>query len=424
MADKRRRETIRAEVVSLAKGGDGVARRLDGPRATLFVPGTAPGDVVRVAVEGRGRGRLLEIVEASPERVPPPCPHAEACGGCDWMHLRAEAQRRGREAIVRQALERAGLEVPAIGSHAPGPDLRYRGRARFAARAGDDGVVVGLRAARSHRVVPIRSCLVLLPELDATRDEIAAWLEGSRGRGDVSVTRGTGGLPSIHLAWQGELAPSVFALAEQHVTEGRWAGTSVLIEGATVPAVSGDPRGVTRGADGLPLIVPPGGFMQANEQMNLELVRHVNAEAAPEGRPTLELFAGAGNFTVCLAAGTDALETVEQVADAVDAARVNLERRALRARQRVGDAEAAKVRDVVRVAVLDPPRSGAPGASSRLASSKARAVVMVSCDPATLARDAATLTSKGRFALQRVQLFDMFPQTSHVETVATFRRVR
>ena len=362
MADKRRRAILRAEIVALAKGGDGVARPLDGPRATWFVPATAPGDVVHIEQEGRSRGRLLEIIEASPDRVPPPCPHADACGGCDWMHLNAQAQRRAREQIVRQALTRAGLEVPTIHSHSGERHLAYRGRVRLAARAGQDGVLVGLRAARSHRIVPIDRCLVLHPDVDATRVEVADWLQGSDGRGEVSVTRGQQGLPAIHIAWQGELAPSVFAIAQQRVEDGQWAGTSILLEGARAPALVGDPRGVTQGADGSPLIVPPGGFMQSNEEMNLELVRHVTSEAATEGKPTLELFAGAGNFTVCLAAQTEALETVEQVAAAVDAAKLNLERRSLRARQRVDDAEA--VRDPKR----SPHRRVGPTPSGRTAS--------------------------------------------------------
>ena len=425
MARKQRPEVVQAEIVALAKGGDGVARvSAAGKRSTLFVPGTAPGDVVEVVVEQGSRGRVRALLEPSPHRVQPPCPHADECGGCDWMHIHVDVQRSARRDIVRDALTRADLEVPPIGTHdAPRVD-RYRRRARFAVQASQRGVMVGMRAARSHKIVPVTACLVLIPAVDETRDQLSAWLAGSVGKGDASVTLGHGALPVVHLAWQGELPASVFAGAEQRVESGQWAGVSMLLEGASTAAVVGDPRGVTTGVDALPLVVPPAGFMQAYEEMNHELVRHVVEVAHLDDSPTLELFAGAGNFTVALARHTGTLDTVEEDAPAVDAAQRNLELRGVRVRARVGDADAAKIRANTRVCVLDPPRTGALGASTNLAASKVRRIVMVSCDPATMARDAAILNRDGRFRLEQVDVFEMFPHTSHVETVAVFRRIR
>jgi 23S rRNA (uracil1939-C5)-methyltransferase len=164
--------------------------------------------------------------------------------------------------------------------------------------------------------------------------------------------------------------------------------------------------------------------MQAFEAMNHRLVDHVDAVSEVDGANAIELFAGSGNFTVALARRTDGLETVEQSEAAVEAARENLSQRALRARLRVGDADVAKVSGQTRVAVLDPPRVGARGACERLAASRVKRVVMVSCDPATLARDASILHRDGRFVLERVDVFEMFPFTSHVETVAVLRRDR
>ncbi|HQF23362.1 MAG TPA: methyltransferase, partial [Polyangiaceae bacterium] len=140
--------------------------------------------------------------------------------------------------------------------------------------------------------------------------------------------------------------------------------------------------------------------------------------------PILELFAGSGNFSIALARQTPDLETVEQQDAAVAAARSNLETRGLRARLRVDDAEKTIVRSAVRTVVLDPPRTGAKRAVQTIAASRARDVVMVSCDPATLARDSAILVHQGRFELHRIDVFEMFPHTSHVETVACFRRKR
>jgi 23S rRNA (uracil1939-C5)-methyltransferase len=425
MASGKRAAPLRAQIVALAKGGDGVASVVstNGYRS-LLVPRTVPGDVVDVVEEKSGKGRLLRVLEPSARRVQPPCPYTDTCGGCDWMHIDLDTQRSARPTIVGDEMHRAGVPVPEIAAHPAEQTLRYRARARLAILATPRAVVVGFRAPRSHRVVPVDTCLVLVPELDEARGELAAWLAGSVGVGEASLCRGHGGRPAIHLAWEGTLHPRVFAHAEQQVERGRWAGVSVLLDGATAPATLGDARGVTLGGDGLPLVVPPGGFMQAHEQMNGHLVRHVEAIAGIDGEPVLELFAGSGNFTVALARRTDALETVEQSAAAVDAARENLEGRGLKVRLHVGDAEGARVRPGVRTVVLDPPRAGARGAVERIAASRVRTVVMVSCDPATLARDASILLHKGRFALERLDVFEMFPCTSHVEAVALFRRER
>lgn len=422
---RRPASTVRAEVIALAKGGDGVARvQGKSSRSTILVPRTAPGDIIEVIPGKASRGTLHALLEPSPLRVAPPCPHAESCGGCDWMHLSVDTQRSARIHIVRSELHLAGLEVPDIVAHHAREDRAYRARTRLAVHASRQRVVVGMRAARSHWIVPISSCLVLRSELDAVRADLARWLTGSLGQGEASLTFGADSLPVVHLTWSGTLSQGVFAEAEERVNKRLWAGVSLQLEGAVTPAVIGDPRGMTTGADKMPLMIPVGGFMQAFEAMNHQLVDHVNAVAGIEGAAAIELFAGSGNFTAALARRTDGLETVEQSEAAVEAARENLALRSLRARLRVGDADVAKVRGETRVAVLDPPRVGARGACERLAASRVKRVVMVSCDPATLARDASILHRDGRFVLERVDVFEMFPFTSHVETVAVFRRDR
>jgi len=338
------------------------------------------------------------------------------------MHMHPGRQQEARRMVLGDALRRAGVEAPEIRLHDTSLTEGYRAKVRLAVRAGRGGVRAGMRAARSHDIVAVDTCLLLLPALDEARRAIPAWLAGSDGRGEASVMPGAGSRPVIHLTWQGQLAPAVFAGAQERINRNEWAGASIQLQGAREPAVLGDPRGWIRGADSMPLVFPPGGFMQAHAEMNRLLACHVREVADPDGRPTLELFAGAGNLSVCLAEDTDALETVEQDARAVEAARDNLDRRSRSAKVRAGDAEQASVRSKIRVAVLDPPRTGAPGASLALAHAKVRRVIMVSCDPATFARDAATLNREGRFRLERLDVFDMFPHTSHVETVAVFRR--
>lgn len=414
---------LRLEVTSLAKGGEGIARaEIDGRPRVVLVPRTAPGDIVEADVHieaGTPRGRVLQIVRPSPDRVPPPCPFVDRCGGCDRMHLTLEAQRRAHEQIVREAIGAAAGAIE-LRVHPAERTERWRTRLRLGARSGRNRIEAGFRAPRSHEIVEVDSCLVATEAVDEARGEAAAWLAGSRGHGEIVIQQGVGGRAALLLRWEGELAPSVFAGAEERVKSGRWSGVQILMEGARQPAVIGDASAVMSGADGFPLRAAAGGFMQAHEATSGELVRTAS-EAVPEGSPVLELFCGAGNMTVMIARRAGRLEAVEDDDRAVAAARANLAARGLTARVVRADANAYDVPSWARVVVLDPPRTGAAEASRRIARSRARRVVMVSCDPATLARDLAIL-AEGGWRLSSLDLFEMFPHTSHVETLAVLDR--
>lgn len=338
------------------------------------------------------------------------------------MHLRPAVQLEAKAAIVRQALGRLEQEVPELRLHAAPCAEHYRTRARLLVRARGQ-VRVGYRAAGSRDLVPVEHCEVLTPVLDQGLKQAPEWLAGSRGTGELALSTGRDGLLAQSLRWEGELAGSVYAIAEQRVRSGQWAGVEVWLSGATSPAVIGDPRIVLQAADGLPLVGPAGGFSQASQEMNAQLARRVLELAECGGQSTVELFAGAGNLTVLLAREAGALETVEAEAAAVQAARDNLQARGLKARVRQGDANAWDIAAEARVAVLDPPRTGSAGAAQRLAASAVRRVVMVSCDPATLSRDLGVLTKAG-FRLHSADVLDMFPHTSHVETVVVLERLR
>jgi 23S rRNA (uracil1939-C5)-methyltransferase len=153
-----------------------------------------------------------------------------------------------------------------------------------------------------------------------------------------------------------------------------------------------------------------------NRTSNAPAANHADAS-----RPVVELFAGSGNFTVLLARHAESLIAVESEPRAVAAARANLTSRSLRARVVEADADAFEIPAATRTVVLDPPRTGAAGAARRLAASKVRRVVYVSCDPTTLARDVEMLVHGG-FRLSRAELFEMFPHTSHVEVVTLLER--
>ena len=429
----RRSERFRLAITSIAPGGQGVAHVAWGEeRRAVFVPRAAPGDVLEAEVDFEqrpARAGAVRLLEPSALRVAAPCPIAERCGGCDLMHLTRGAQHDVHRRIASELLERAtGSALTEIPMHTAPSSTAYRTRARFAVHANGGRAMVGYRRAASHHIEDVAACLVLDERLDAALPLLRAMFDGEQGDGEVAAALGDKGRPILEVRWRGDLKGNFFARLAHHVESGGLAGAEVWLPGAREPARTGDPRAVTIGADGETLLVPAGGFAQANAALNAELGRTVLAfagfEASPPGdtsRPVVELFAGSGNFTVLLARHTPSLVAVESDANAAGAARANLAARGLRARVVEGDADAFDLPAKARAVVLDPPRTGASGAAHRLVASKVRRVVYVSCDATTLARDVETLV-RGGFRLTRAEMFEMFPHTSHVELVALLER--
>ena len=437
---------------SLAHGGDGVATLPSGRR--VFVPGAAPGDRVEIGeVEERGqhaRAKLLKILEPSPQRVAPPCPHAERCGGCQLQHLSIEAQRSAKEEAFYAALERIGglsrAEIrdarPIVAS--PG-SFGYRIRCRLHVRGGR----VGYLRRGSHELEAISACGLLAPALERLALEVAAAI-GRRpipGLLDVDVCIGGDGAGAIALhpdprapAGWGDKAPKILDGIEglqgivvlpppaPPAAKGRRAPPPGL--GGPAPKIFGDPVVAREAplAPGVSLLGRPDVFAQANAAGNEALVRAaIEGLGLAGGEQVLELFCGAGNFTFALAARSAHVTAVELEGASLDLAR----RAAAQARVegvRFVAGDAAKV--VAGFAaegrrfdacLLDPPRAGARGVVELLGRLEPARIAYVSCDPATLARDLGALRAAGYEARIAVPV-DMFPQTFHVEGVVILER--
>ena len=441
---------IEIHVTELAPGGAGVAHvEHRGERRAVFVERAAVGDRALVDVDFAtrpARGALVAVREPGPGRVASPCAHAERCGGCDWMHLAPDAQAAAHRAIVLAALPPdlvAGAEIEVY----PAPArLGARARVRLHLVARDRRITMGMFAPRSHDPVPVPDCPILDPALERARiafGELAGAAfarEGKgRGRGEARLALGpidAEGAPRravLELTWEGELPPGFFAALERAIGDGGFlAGARVRLAGAKKPLDVGDPTPWILGADGAPLRLAPGGFAQSSDEANARLARRAASLALPDGDvpsgeppPQLvELYAGAGNLTVLLAARARVI-ACESDEDAANAARANLAARGLSAphvRVATKDARAFEIPDGTRVVVLDPPRAGAREVAERLAKKPVARVVYVSCDPQTLGRDLAILAP--RYELARLELHEMFPQTSHVESVALLVRKR
>lgn len=402
-------------VDGLAPTGEGVAK-VDG--RALFVPDTLPGEVALVMPVTAGRvrrARLLSLVTRSDDRVEPACPHVERCGGCDWMHVAEGAQAEHHRAGVAEGLTKAlgegAMAEIAIASHRPGEGLRYRQRARISLRGSAKKVAAGYLAPRSHELVAVDSCIVLEPVLQEALLELAPMMEGSRGRGDANLAvQRTGGSvrPVVEIRWHGELGADVFGRIDRAVASGAFAGIRLWPEGATSPSDYGDPRPCIDGPDGRPMWLAPGGFGQASGLGGIALARHVAeiVEATSAGERVVELFAGSGTLTLAIAPVAGRYEAVEQVPEAAEALRENLKSRGLAAKVVAADAEARAISPATRTVVLDPPRSGAPGACERIVQARPRHVVYVSCNPVTLARDLTTMAASG-YALRQLDCFEL-----------------
>jgi 23S rRNA (uracil1939-C5)-methyltransferase len=429
-ASSRQAAAVQISITELAPGGKGVGHTVvSGERRAVFIPGAAVGDELDATVDlssRPARGTILRVLVPGPGRVVPPCPYVDRCGACDWMHLGPDAQKDARTRQLYAALPEGFRQATPV-IHDALDTLAYRTRARVHVRASGGRAVVGLFAAGTRDVVEVESCAILHPTLDAALTTLGPLLDGAHGHGEARLALGAAGKAVVTLTWEGKMPGAAFGHFEEAVAKGTLGGASLTLGDVTRPAVIGDPTPQMIGADGAPLVLPAGGFAQASERSNVVLGQRV-AELAREAAGNasrsanvVELYAGAGNFTVLLARDFESVTAVESSEPACEAARKNLSARGLRARVTAADVDTFALPAKTALVVLDPPRTGARAACLALARSRVKAIVYVSCDTSTLARDLTILAP--RFSAFAIDGFALFPQTSHAETVVAMQRV-
>jgi tRNA/tmRNA/rRNA uracil-C5-methylase (TrmA/RlmC/RlmD family) len=425
-------QVVRLTTADVAHGGWCVARPDDGP--VVFVRHALPGETVLARVtevtSRLARAEAVEILVPSPDRVPPPCPHAGpgGCGGCDWQHAALPAQRSLKATVIRQQLRRlAGLDrevtVEALpGDEEPGAGLGWRTRVQFAVRP--DGVA-GLRAHRSHQVVDIGECLIAHPGITDLGLTGRRW--PATASVEAQVATGSGERAVI-------ITPVSAGPAGPVLPDLPGADSVLRRNGQRLTPVRGRPY-LTQRAAGRDWRVSAGAFWQVHPGAADALTGAVLTALQPRaGDGVLDLYCGAGLFAGALApvVGPDGIVAgVEADAAAVRDARHNL-REWPWARVHKGDVAAVLGRGrqrgtepgplpAARLVVADPPRSGlAREVIDYLGAAEhgAARFAYVSCDPATLARDISLLAACG-WMLAGLRAFDAFPMTHHVECVAT-----
>jgi 23S rRNA (uracil1939-C5)-methyltransferase len=420
-----------AEIVidALAYGPYGVGR-LDGK--AVMIPDTAPGDkIVARLVESKERyavGEVLRIIEPSPLRQTPPCAYAGRCGGCSWQHLQYETQLRAKEQSVADALRRIGklsdFELkPIIATQDP---FHYRRRIRLQAGAPSG---LGFFAAGSHSVVEIDSCLIADARLNAALAPLRLWLgKLNSAMEHLELVAGDEVNELVVVAQPTES----FQASDESACE-RLVGENNSISGLIVLAragrkVYGRTLITVKLQDDLTLQVDADVFTQVNADGNRQMIEQLlGAGNFHRQDRVLELYCGAGNFTLPLAQRVAEVTAVEGHRAAIASGELNAQRYRLEnIRWQCADVPQAlarlkRQRQRFSKIVLDPPRTGAKGIEADLAALDAEMILYVSCNPTTLARDLANLAKQG-YKLHSVQPIDFFPHTFHVESLAVMTR--
>lgn len=417
-------DEVEGTVRDLSRFGDAVVKTEMG---LVFARGALPGERVRLGgVRKQGkvlRAERVQVLDPSTQRVDPVCPIVSRCGGCPLMILSAPLQAKFRRGLLSAAVEGLpGAEATSLRWCGTKETMGYRMRARIRWDNRGKGLRFGFRAARSDRLVDIRSCAVLHPTLDIAQSAVRRVCGPHlAGEGEVHLAMGEGGDAVVALRSDDPQPPELYAAAAGLVNDGPLAGLALRVGGASTDDVHGDARELRSARDGEPLVGTVAGFSQAHDEVNRALVDTVVELAEPAGRHVLELFAGSGNLTVALAVDCKSMLAVELDENAAAACRENVRRRELAVTVRTDDAETFRAKDRPDVVVLDPPRAGAAGAVKKIAKLAVPVVVYVSCDPPTLRRDLTVLTESG-YRVTDVVGLDMFPQTAHLESVVRLER--
>lgn len=426
-------------------GPDAVAH--DGGGRAVFVSGAVAGDRVRAVVDREedrwAHARATEVLEASPDRVTPACPYAGACGGCPWAALSRDAQAAAKRACVVDALSRVGrmgdarAEELVAPLESAGDPWGYRNKVELAVSRDRGRVALGMHAACGEGVVRVKGCMLLDKAHAGAVKSVAgalSYLSNSHGldleRVGIRVSRRTrdvevalwdrpGAFPRAQAAkvLEDALRPTsvVRVMQKGPAKARRIAGVECLSGAGSWGELVGDER----------MRVSAPSFFQVNTRGAERLVELVMAALDPrDDEEAMDLYCGAGTFTLPLARRAGFVSAVESYGPAVRDLRRNLETAGLDNVDPIGGDAGREFPDTdADVIVVDPPRAGlSADVVRRLSEQPARAIAYVSCDPATLARDLARFGEAGTFSPVRVTPVDLFPQTYHVETVTLLER--
>lgn len=428
----------------LIYGGDGLARLPADERGrgkTVFIPGTLEGEQVEAEIleekPGFARARLVQVLRPSAQRINPGCPYFSQCGGCHYQHTSYEHQLEIKTAILRETLRRVGkLELNSDVSIHPSPPWNYRNRTRFQVRS-DGEFTAGFFEPGSHRVIPVEQCPISSPLINRALAEV--WKLGRANEIPKELRAVEFFADADDALLQAELFLDGQSPPKTRVALGRELGSRLS---AAIPEIAGgalyaESLATRRGTLSTPpetpewqfgeeafryrvgpdnLRVSPGSFFQVNRFLLEPLVNSVTANRT--GEFALDLYAGVGLFTVALGRAFHHVVAVESSQSSAADLPYNVTPNTKVVRTSVEEYLAKKLmRQRPDFVTVDPPRAGLGERVARaLGTLGAPRITYVSCDPATLARDLVLLKAAG-YRIESTHLFDLFPQTYHLETV-------
>jgi len=425
-----------ADIVDLAHDGRGVARVAG---KAVFIDGALPGERVRFRVLKRRRhfdeAGLVDVLLASPDRVAPRCPHFGICGGCSLQHMAPAAQLAAKQKQLLENLQRIGNVQPArVLDPLRGPEWAYRRRARLGVKYvhKKGRVLAGFREREKPYIADIKRCEVLVEHLAELPRELAALTETLEIREKMPQVEVAAADAATALVFR-VLEPPGAGDIEKISAFGAARGLQVFLQPGgleTVRPIRNDYAPLAYSVDEgrVEIEFGPIDFIQVNRGINASMVSAAMAHLQPEADDSaLDLFCGLGNFTLPLARRVRRVLGVEGDHSLVSKARGNA------ARNSIGNAEFASenlfepdafgawANERYDLVLLDPPRAGAAELMSRMARWAPRRVVYISCHPGSLARDAGILAGLG-YSLAAAGVMDMFPHTTHVESIAVFEK--
>jgi 23S rRNA (uracil1939-C5)-methyltransferase len=422
------------QIESMAYGGSGVGRREDGK--VVFIPRVIPGEKVTAAITKEHKSyieaEVKELLEASPYRVTPPCPHFFECGGCDWQHIMYREQIALKQGILNAQIvakiPKTDLffDNPAISSKEAG--YRCHAVVQCTHKGGFD---IGFFRKQSNTITTFHQCLILNERCQAVLDQIREMLRGHL----------IDGLDSIEIhAPMDEVLVRVFlkgALSKDTLDFFKGVYKVVALSGLSIFSKDNLWRehvfgkrlcsyDITVHGRKVLLAGSFGGFIQANMYMNQRLVEYVH-DCTKGSKKLIDLYSGAGNFSIPLSFKADEVLAVEQDEELVKTGADLARRNGCRNLRFINEKVARTLKWLEKEGVsfdsvvMDPPREGAQNIVRILPRMKMNKIVYISCNPSTLARDLAILIQEG-FRLKSARFFDMFPQTFHIESVSVLER--
>jgi 23S rRNA (uracil1939-C5)-methyltransferase len=408
-------EIYEVTIEKLVYGGDGLGHLPDG--RAVFVPRVLPGESISIQVDDSGkraaRGEPLKIVESSGARIAPRCKHFGDCGGCHYQHIPYDKQIELKTEILRDQLRRiAGVDSPPIQASIQSPEpWHYRNHVQF--QLTPSGQLGYFRAdtagANQREILAIEECHLPFPPIEELRPRLA--IDREAGISRVGVRAGSDGELTVVLEAGSSQVPEVETEAGVSVAH-VFAGHSVVLSGSdhlNLRALDKDFR------------VSAQSFFQVNTKVAELMIAHILGIAQPGMGTVIDAYAGVGLFSKFLAPRCERLIAIESLAGACDDFVFNLDEfENVELYEDTAENVLATLKVRADLLLVDPPRAGlAKTVLDSIRRLQPAILIYISCDPATLARDTKRLLAGG-FATKETTLFDMFPQTYHVESVSVF----